>query len=69
MSYGLQAGVQKLGYALFFMNEEAIDHLTAGEGWEFGVGPTITVVDEGLAGSLTNITGKDDVYAFFFARA
>jgi hypothetical protein len=35
-------------------------------GWEIGVGPCITVVDEGLAGSLTSTTGKDEVYAFFF---
>jgi len=65
-SYGLQVGVQKFGYALFFMNEKAAEHLGESDGWEFGIGPTITVVDEGLAGSLTNITGKDDVYAFFF---
>ena len=35
-------------------------------GWEIGVGPCINVVDEGLAGSLTSTTGKDEVYAFFF---
>jgi lipid-binding SYLF domain-containing protein len=65
-SYGLQLGVQKFGYALFFMNDEAFKHLGNSDGWEFGIGPSITVVDEGLASSLTNITGKDDVYAFFF---
>jgi lipid-binding SYLF domain-containing protein len=65
-SYGLQAGIQKFGYALVFMNQKALNHLIDSEGWEFGLGPNITVVDEGLASSLTNITGKDDVYAFFF---
>lgn len=65
-SYGLQAGVRKFGYALFFMNEEAFKYLRESDGWEFGLGPSITVVDEGLASSLTNITGKEDVYAFFF---
>ena len=36
------------------------------DGWEIGVGPSITIVDEGLAGSLTTTTGKDEIYAFFF---
>lgn len=65
-SYGLQAGIQKFGYALFFMDQKSLDYAKNADGWEFGVGPNITVVDEGLANSLTNITGKDDVYAFFF---
>lgn len=66
ISYGLQAGAQQFGYALFFMDDEAVEYLEESEGWEIGVGPTITVVDQGLAGSLTTTTGKDDVYAFFF---
>jgi lipid-binding SYLF domain-containing protein len=65
-SFGLQAGVQKFGYALFFMDDEAYEYLKKSKGWEIGVGPSITVVDKGLAGSLTTTTGKDDVYAFFF---
>ena len=36
------------------------------EGWEIGVGPSIVVVDEGFARSLTTTTAKDDIYAFFF---
>jgi lipid-binding SYLF domain-containing protein len=65
-SFGLQAGAQSFGYALFFMDEAALEYLKSSEGWEVGVGPSITVVDEGLAGSLTTTTGKDNVYAFFF---
>ena len=65
-SYGLQAGAQSFGYALFYMNNEAYGYLQKSNGWEFGLGPSITVVDEGLAGSLTTTTGKDAVYAFFF---
>jgi len=65
-SYGLQAGVQKFGYALFFMDDAALEYLQNSKGWEIGIGPSITVVDAGLATSLTTTTGKDAVYAFFF---
>ncbi|CAG0947353.1 hypothetical protein ANRL1_04000 [Anaerolineae bacterium] len=66
LSYGLQAGAQTFGYALFFMNKEALDYLNNSEGWELGVGPTIVVVDKGAATALTTTTAKDDIYAFFF---
>jgi lipid-binding SYLF domain-containing protein len=36
------------------------------KGWEIGVGPSVVVVDEGLASSLTTTTAKDAIYAFFF---
>lgn len=65
-SYGLQAGVQAFGYALFFMNDDALSYLEQSSGWEIGVGPTIVVLDTGAAKSLTTTTLKDDVYAFIF---
>lgn len=65
-SYGLQAGVQKFGYALFFMNDAALAYLDRSDGWEIGVGPSVVVVDQGVAKTLTTTTVKDDVYAFFF---
>jgi lipid-binding SYLF domain-containing protein len=65
-SYGLQAGVQKFGYALFFITQSALDHLRKSSGWEIGVGPSVVVVDEGIAKSLTTTTAKSDIYAFFF---
>lgn len=65
-SWGLQAGVQKFGYALFFMNESALKWLDKSDGWELGVGPSIVVVDEGAAGSFTTTTAQSDVNAFFF---
>ncbi|MCZ7565772.1 MAG: lipid-binding SYLF domain-containing protein [Burkholderiales bacterium] len=65
-SYGLQAGVQKFGYALFFMNDAALGYLDRSAGWEIGVGPSVVVVDAGMAKALTTTTLKDDVYAFFF---
>ena len=65
-SYGLQAGVQGFGYALFLMTDEAVRYLDKTDGWELGVGPSIVIVDEGVAKSLTTTTLKKDVYAFIF---
>ena len=65
-SYGLQLGVQAFGYALFFIDESALDYLDKSDGWEVGVGPSIVLVDQGMAKSLTTTTAKEDVYAFFF---
>jgi len=67
-SYGLQAGAQQFGYALFFMNERALSALTQNSGFEVGVGPSVVVVDQGMAKSTTSITMKDDVYAFVFGQ-
>jgi len=66
VSYGLQAGLQKFGYALFFMKDSALEYLDKSEGWEIGVGPSIVIVDKGTARALTSTTAKDDIYAFFF---
>jgi lipid-binding SYLF domain-containing protein len=65
-SYGLQAGVQSFGYALFFMTYDSLKYLFNSKGWEIGVGPSIVVVDAGAASSFTTTTAKDDIYAFFF---
>lgn len=65
-SYGLQAGLQKYGYALFFMTDSAEAYLNKSDGWELGVGPNITVIDVGAAKNLSTTTMKSDIYAFFF---
>lgn len=65
-SFGLQAGVQSLSYAMFFMTDEDLKYLNSSDGWEVGVGPNVTVVDEGLATSLTTTTARKGVYCFFF---
>jgi lipid-binding SYLF domain-containing protein len=66
LSVGLQAGAQSYGYALFFMSDSALEYLKSSNGWEIGVGPSIVIVDAGMAGSLTTTTAKADIYAFFF---
>jgi len=65
-SYGLQAGVQSFGYALFFITDSALAYLKKSEGWEIGTGPSLVIVDAGAAASLTTTTAKSDIYAFFF---
>lgn len=67
-SYGLQAGVQTFGYALFLMTDEALKYLNKSDGWEIGVGPSIVIVDMGKAKTLTTTTLKDDIYAFIFSQ-
>jgi lipid-binding SYLF domain-containing protein len=65
-SWGLQAGAQSYGYALFLMNDRAVDYLRMSNGWEIGVGPTVVIVNEGAAKNLSTTTAKDDVYGFIF---
>ncbi len=65
-SVGLQAGIEKFGYALFFMNGSGLRYLDKSGGWQIGTGPHVVVVDAGLAKSLTTTTLRDDVYAFIF---
>jgi lipid-binding SYLF domain-containing protein len=69
VSYGLQAGVQKFGYALFLMNAAALAHLHDTGGWELGTGPSLVVVDKGMAKSLTTTTLQKDIYAFVFNQS
>jgi lipid-binding SYLF domain-containing protein len=65
-SYGLQAGIQKYGYAMFLMTDSAAGYLDKSDGWELGAGPSIVIVDVGAAKSLSTTTARSDVYAFFF---
>ena len=65
-SFGLQAGVQKFGYVLIFMTDEALAYLDRSNGWEIGVGPSVVVVDQGMAKTMTTTTIKADIYAFIF---
>ena len=50
------------------MTDAAVKYLDKSDGWEFGTGPTIVVVDKGASASLSTTTAKSDVYAFFFSQ-
>lgn len=68
LSYGLQAGVQAYAYALFFMNKAALDTLNQRDGWEIGVGPSVVLIDQGMARKLTTTTMDSDIYAYTFGQ-
>ena len=68
LSYGLQAGAQQFGYALFFMNDDAVGQLDKADGFEVGAGPSVVVVDQGMAKNLTTTTMNGDIYAFVFGQ-
>jgi lipid-binding SYLF domain-containing protein len=67
-SYGLQAGVQSFSYAMFFMDNDSLNYLNNSGGWEIGVGPSVVVVDKGMAKSLTTTTAQSGVYAFIYGQ-
>jgi len=68
VSYGLQAGVQTYGYAMLFMNEGALKSLDKTEGFEVGVGPSVVVMDEGMAKTTTTMSVDKDIYAYVFSQ-
>ncbi|MCV2353296.1 lipid-binding SYLF domain-containing protein [Paucibacter sp. B2R-40] len=63
-SWGWQAGAESYAYVVFLMSDKAVSYLEKSKGWEFGVGPTVVAVNEGLAKNLSTSTLKDDAYAF-----
>jgi len=65
-SWGLQAGAQSYGYVVFLTNDKAVNYVARTEGWEIGVGPTVVLVDKGVAKNLSTSTLKSDAYAFIF---
>jgi lipid-binding SYLF domain-containing protein len=65
-SYGFQAGIQRFGYAMFFMNDESLSYLRKSRGWEVGSAPSLVVVDTGIAKSISTTTLRKGIYVFFF---
>jgi lipid-binding SYLF domain-containing protein len=65
-SFGWQAGAQSYGYIVFLISDAAIESARATRGWEIGVGPTVVVVNEGIAKNISTSTLREDAYAFIF---
>jgi lipid-binding SYLF domain-containing protein len=68
VSYGLQAGAETFGYAMYFMNEAAFQALNAQEGFQIGAGPSVVVLDQGMSKTITSSSLTSDVYAFVFGQ-
>jgi lipid-binding SYLF domain-containing protein len=68
LSYGLQAGAQSFHQAMFLMTPAALNYLNSSDGWSVGMGPSVVVVDEGKAKSMTTTTLQSDVYAFIYGQ-
>lgn len=65
-SFGLLAGAQASGLAMFFMTDDAMQALMAAEGWEIGTGPSVVVLDRGVQANVTATTLREPVYAITF---
>jgi lipid-binding SYLF domain-containing protein len=60
----LKAGAESCAYFVFLMSDKAVRYLEKSKGWELGVGPSLVIVNEGVAKNLSTSTLKDDAYAF-----
>lgn len=69
VSYGLQIGAQQFGYAIFFLNEDALDELDGSKGFEVGVGPTLVGGDDGWSASMGTKDLQGDIAVVFFGQA
>jgi lipid-binding SYLF domain-containing protein len=67
-SYGLQAGLQQYGYALFLMSPSDVANLDRAAGWEVGSSPDFVVVDRGKSATLTSRTVDRGTYAYVFSQ-
>ncbi len=66
VSFGLLAGAQAAGLAMFFMTDEALAALMRTDGWEIGTGPSVVALDQGAQMNITATTVLEPVYAISF---
>jgi len=65
-SYGLQAGIQAFGYALFFLDNDSLNYLSSASGWNVGSAPSLVIGNTGTSGSLGTMNLKKGIVAIFF---
>jgi len=68
VSYGMQVGAQTFSEAMFFTTDAAMRAVSSDAGLSIGVGPSVVVMDEGMARSTTTTTVQANVYAFIFGQ-
>ena len=65
-SIGMQAGVKKFGYVMALMTDAAVENVETRKGFDLQFGPSIVLVNKGMAKQLSTETRKKDVYVFIF---
>ncbi len=65
-TWGLQVGVEKFSYAVFFMNDSSLRYLRKSGGFAAGTGPSIAIINKGAGAEANSTTITKDVYAFPF---
>jgi len=68
ISAGLELGVQKFDYAIFFEDQAALDELYRWGGFEFGIAPSLVVADGILSGKLSTRSERPGVHPFLFGQ-
>lgn len=68
ISFGLLAGAQAAGLAMFFMTDDSLRALMNADGWEIGTGPTVVALDRGVQANVTATTLREPVYAITFGQ-
>jgi lipid-binding SYLF domain-containing protein len=66
--YGIQAGVQKLSYALLFMDEDSLKYLKKSDGFDIGSAPGLVMGDQGFSGSMSVASFQHGIAAFIWGQ-
>jgi len=69
LSFGLQAGVQSYGFALFLMDQNALANVNRAGGWDVGSTPNLVVMDKGAAATVSTASVDRGTYAFVFHQS
>jgi lipid-binding SYLF domain-containing protein len=67
-TFGFQAGAEKFSYVLFLMNDNALRNLRRSSGFAAGTGPSIAIINTGIAAEANSTTLTKDIYAFPFSE-
>ena len=68
LSCGLEIGIQKFGYAIFFMSEDALDYLYDSRGFEIGSSPNLVIGDGIFSQSASTTNQRPGILTFAFAQ-
>ncbi|WP_425078709.1 YSC84-related protein [Ruegeria denitrificans] len=67
-SYGFQAGIQHFSYAMFFLDDAALEYFRNNDGWEAGTGPTLVGGDHGWSASMGTNDLQGDIVPIVFGQ-